>query len=102
MNFNEIDGAFKYSVKMTAKFKKDLKLMKKRGLKLDLLSEVILKLAKGDVLPPVYREHELSGKWAGFRECHIQPDWLLVYYILDDVLVLTLARTGTHSDLFKE
>ena len=53
-------------------------------------------------MPPVNRDHELSGNWVGYRECHIQPDWLLIYYIENDVLVLTLARTGTHSDLFKE
>lgn len=98
----EFSGTLKYTVKNTAKFKKDLKLAVKRGLKIELLKAVVYKLANGDVLPPVYRDHELSGRWAGYRECHIQPDWLLVYYIEDDVLVLTLARTGTHSDLFRE
>ena len=58
------------------------------------------KLANGEKLDPKYNDHSLSGNWAGFRECHIQPDWLLIYRIDDDVLVLTLSRTGTHSDLF--
>ena len=59
-------------------------------------------LANGETLPEKYHDHSLSGNWIGHRECHIQPDWLLVYYFEDDILVLTLARTGTHSDLFKK
>ena len=59
-------------------------------------------LANGETLPPENRDHELTGNWVGHRECHIQPDWLLIYRIEDDVLVLTLARTGTHSDLFSK
>ena len=64
------------------------------------LEKVVELLAMGEALPENNRDHELSGNWVGHRECHIQPDWLLVYRIEDDVLVLTLARTGTHSDLF--
>lgn len=81
-------------------FKKDLKLAKKRGYELDRLSYVINRLAAGETLEAKYRDHSLSGRYAGFRECHIDPDWLLVYQIRDDELVLLLTRTGTHSDLF--
>ena len=81
-------------------FKKDYKRAIKRGLKIELLEQVVTLLAMGEQLPDKNRDHDLSGDWAGHRECHILPDWLLVYRIEDDVLVLTLARTGTHSDLF--
>ena len=92
----------KYTVKFTTQFKKDYKRAMKRGLKIELLEEVVELLAMGEVLPEKNRDHELSGNWGGHRECHIQPDWLLVYRIEDDVLILTLARTGTHSDLFNK
>ena len=84
-------------------FKKDYKLAIKRNLNIDLLDDIIRALSRGEILPEKNRDHELSGDWAGYRECHIQPDWLLIYRIEDDILVLTLARTGTHSahsDLF--
>ena len=84
----------------TTRFKKDYKLAVKRHLNIELLDDIIRALARGDVLLEKNKDHELSGDWAGHRECHIQPDWLLVYRIDDDVLVLTLARIGTHSDLF--
>lgn len=84
----------------TAKFKKDYKLATKRHLDIDLLDDVIRKLAHGEELPAKNNDHELTGNWVGHRECHIQPDWLLVYRIEDDVLVLTLTRTGSHSDIF--
>jgi mRNA interferase YafQ len=90
----------KYTVKPTSGFKKDYKRSKKRGLDMALLEEVISTLAMGDSLPDANKDHDLTGNWAGFRECHIQPDWLLIYRIDGDVLVLTLTRTGTHSDLF--
>ena len=90
----------KYTVKYTTSFKKDYKRAIKRGLKIELLEQVVSLLAMGEPLPDKNRDHDLSGDWAGHRECHIFPDWLLVYRIEDDVLVLTLARTGTHSDLF--
>ena len=67
---------------------------------IELLEQVVALLAMGEPLPDKNRDHDLSGDWAGHRECHILPDWLLVYRIEDDVLVLTLARTATHSDLF--
>ena len=90
----------KYTVKPTAQFRKDYKLAIKRGLKIDLLENVVAALAMGETLPEKHKDHALSGNWVGHRECHILPDWLLVYRIEDDVLVLTLTRTGIHSDLF--
>ena len=90
----------KYEIKHTTQFKKDYKLAKRRGLNLSLLKDVISKLANGEALDARYRDHALSGNWSGHRECHIQPDWLLIYRIEDGILVLTLSRTGTHSDLF--
>ena len=90
----------KYDIKATAQFKKDYKLAKKRGLDIKLLAKVINTLAEGENLPAKYKDHALKGKWKNFRECHIQPDWLLVYQIIKDTLVLTLSRTGTHSDIF--
>lgn len=90
----------KYIVKPTTQFKKDFKLAMKRSMKIELLEEVIAMLAMGETLPDKHKDHALTGNWAGHRECHILPDWLLIYRIEDEVLVLTLARTGTHSDLF--
>lgn len=89
----------KYTVKPTSQFKKDYKLAIKRGLKIGLLEEIIALFAMGEALPEKNYDHALSGNWHGHRECHIQPDWLLIYRYDDDVLVLTLTRTGTHSDL---
>ena len=80
-------------------FLKDSKLMKKRNLDLSKLAEVINLLVKGDVLPERYKDHALLGKYSSKRECHIQPDWLLVYAIVGDEL--RLARTGSHADIFK-
>ena len=90
----------KYIVKPTTQFKKDFKLAMKRSMKIELLEEVIAMLALGETLPDKHKDHALTGNWVGHRECHILPDWLLIYRIEDEVLVLTLARTGTHSDLF--
>ena len=90
----------KYIVKPTAQFKKDYKLALKRHLDVTLLEDVIAALAMGEPLAEKHKGHSLSGNWVGHRECHILPDWLLIYRIEDDVLVLTLTRTGTHSDLF--
>ena len=90
----------KYTIKHTSQFKKDYKLAKRRGLNLSLLKEIISRLANGEQLDEKYRDHDLSGDWKGHRECHIQPDWLLIYRISNHELVLYLTRTGTHSDLF--
>jgi len=90
----------KYIVKPTTQFRKDYKLAMKRGLKVVFLDAVITKLALGDPLDEKNHDHALSGNWSGHRECHVLPNWLLIYRIENDVLVLTLSRTGTHSDLF--
>ena len=89
-----------YELMLTRKFKKSLKLAKKRGLDLNLLEKLITSLQNNIPLEEKYRDHELRGKYQGFRECHIAPDWLLIYMKEEDILVLTLIDTGTHSDLF--
>ena len=94
--------ASKYTVKPTSQFKKDYKLAMKQGLDISLLEDIIAKLALGESLPEKNRDHALSGNWNGYRECHILPDWLLIYKLEDNVLILTLARTGTHSNLFNK
>ncbi|WP_455619163.1 type II toxin-antitoxin system YafQ family toxin [Eisenbergiella sp.] len=90
----------KLTVKPTTQFRKDYKLAMKRGLKISLLEDIVSLLALGEPLPDKNKDHALSGDWVGHRECHIQPDWLLVYRVEENVLVLTLVRTGTHADLF--
>lgn len=90
----------KRDIVWTTQFKKDYKLALKRSLDIELLDDIIRALSRGETLPEKNRDHALSGDWVGHRECHILPDWLLVYRIEDNVLVLTLIRTGTHSDLF--
>ena len=89
-----------YELILTGKFKKSLKPAKKRGLDLKLLDKVITMLQNDIPLEEKYRDHELKGKYQGFRECHIQPDWSLIYLKENEVLTLTLVDTGTHSDLF--
>ncbi len=90
----------KYTVKPTTQFKKDYKRAMKRGLKIELLEKMVELLAMGEALPEKNRDHELSGNWDGHRECHIQPDWLLIYRTEGEALMLFLMRTGTHADLF--
>ncbi len=90
----------KRDIVWTTQFKKDYKLALKSSLDIELLDDIIRALSRGETLPEKNRDHALSGDWVGHRECHILPDWLLVYRIEDNVLVLTLVRTGTHSDLF--
>jgi mRNA interferase YafQ len=92
----------KYEIKFTTQFKKDLKRAKKQHKDLDKLFDVVSVLANGDKLDESYRDHDLTGDYAGTRECHIEPDWLLVYEIRKNVLVLMLYRVGTHSELFKQ
>ena len=91
----------KYVVRNTSAFKKDYKRVKKRGLDLSKLQRVVGLLANGTSLPESFRDHALTGNWANHRECHIAPDWLLIYQIYEDVLVLELTRTGSHSDLLE-
>lgn len=81
-------------------FKKDLKSAKKRGYDMEHLQKVVHALANGENLDKKYRDHALAGDYSGFRECHVEPDWLLIYRIDQDVLELFLFRTETHSDLF--
>ena len=90
----------KYQLETTGKFKKDLKLLIKRNYNINLLQNVVDTLLDGTPLSEKHKDHALSGNWANYRECHIGPDWLLIYKIEKDVLILTLTRTGTHSDLF--
>lgn len=92
----------KFEIKYTTQFKKDVKLAKKQHRNIDLLFEVIGKLADGKPLDDKYKDHELTGNYAGTRECHVEPDWLLIYEQKEDVLVLMLYRVGTHSSLFKK
>ena len=89
-----------YTVKPTSKFQKDLKRVQRRGYDIGLLTEVIEKLAAGETLDARFNDHPLKGKYADCRECHVTPDWLLVYKISGNALFLFLTRTGTHSDLF--
>ena len=91
-----------YKLKFTTAFKKNYKLMKKRGLDVSVLDDVIEELRQGKPLDDRYRDHVLKGEYAGFHECHIRPDWLLIYLVEEDVLTLTMVNTGTHSDLFKK
>lgn len=88
-----------FRITWTNRFKKDYKLAMKRGLPIDELDDVIRKLACGESLPERYRDHLLTGNWRGHRECHIRPNWLLIYKISHRFLILTLVRTGTHADL---
>lgn len=90
----------KYIVKKTRAFKKDYKRALKRGLDISKLQNVVALIANGDDLPIAMHDHPLSNNWGRHRECHIAPDWLLIYHIAEDVLVLELTRTGSHSDLF--
>lgn len=87
-------------VEYSTRFKRDYKRMMKRGCREEDFRNVLSYLIKQENLPPKYRDHELTGNYKGFRECHINPDWLLVYEVREDELILVLVRTGTHSDLF--
>ena len=89
-----------YIVKPTAKFQKDIKRIKKRGYDISLLTNVLKKLSTGEPLPGKNKDHSLSGNFEGCRECHVTPDWLLIYKISQNSIYLYLIRTGTHSDLF--
>ena len=90
-----------YEVRFTTAYKKSYKLMKKRGLDLSLLDEVVDTLSQGKTLEEKYADDVLRGKFQGFRECHVKPDWLLVYLIENEILTLTLVDTGSHADIFR-
>jgi len=94
-------NGYRYKLVQTSLFKKTLRLAKKRGFDLSLLHEPITLLAKGESLPPKYRDHQLKGRLSAFRECHIKGDWLLIYRIIEDKLILSFHGTGTHSDLLE-
>mgnify|MGYP001626045129 CR=1 FL=1 len=89
-----------YKIRPTNRFQKDLKRIQKRGYDLSLLTRVLKLLAAGEPLPEKNRDHPLTGDFRGCRECHIAPDWLLIYEVEEETLILYLTRTGTHSDLF--
>lgn len=89
-----------YNIRPTTKFQSDIRRAKKRGYDIDLLKNIIKKLAAGEVLPQKNQDHSLDGDYVGCRECHITPDWLLIYEVDGNELILYLTRTGTHSDLF--
>ena len=89
----------KYGIRVTSRYKKSLKKMLKRGKDIRKIASVVRMLAMGETLPPQYRDHALTGDLAGLRDCHVENDWVLIYTIQDNILILTLADTGTHSDL---
>ncbi len=91
----------KFELAITSKYTQDVKRAKKRGLPMDKLNEVIRLLAEGEPLPAKYKDHALVGNYAGCRDCHISPDWILIYEKDTQIRLITLQRTGTHSDLFK-
>ena len=95
-------STIRYTVKPTSRFKKDLKRISLQGLDTNELMQVVERLASGDFLEEKYRDHALGGEFKGCRECHIHPDWLLIYEIDKDVLFLYLTRTGSHSELFQK
>lgn len=90
----------KLQVKFSNRFKSDLKLAKKQNKNLDKLFLIIEKLANLEKLDDKYKDHSLIGEYKGLRECHIEPDWLLIYYVENNTLILVLSRLGSHSDLF--
>ena len=91
-----------FELVLTSRFKRALKRARKRGLDIDRLNEIVDKLQNNIELEARYHDHDLHGIYQGFRECHIQPDWLLIYLRRNDVLTLTLIDTGSHSDLYDE
>lgn len=91
----------KYAILYEKSFRKQYKRLQKRGLDMSLLDGVILKLANGETLPTKYKDHTLQGDKRGYRDCHIQNDWVLIYKIEKEILTLILAETGTHSDIFE-
>ena len=90
----------KLTVRQTAQFKRDLKKARKQGKERAAMDKAVSLLQNREPLPPKFKDHALTGDWKGYRECHVSPDWLLVYLVEDDVLVLTLTRTGSHAEIF--
>ena len=92
----------KYTVKYTSRFKKEAKRAEKQGKNMALLKTTAALLSSGEPLPPKFKDHALTGNWEGYRECHLSPDWLLIYLIENDDLVLTLNRTGSHAEIYNK
>ena len=92
----------KFSLHLTKRYLRDLKLARKRGMDESLLNEIIGKLLNDEPLPEKNRDHQFHGDYGGYRECHITPDWLLIYIKDTDIKIISLSRTGTHSDLFSK
>ena len=92
----------KFSLHLTKRYLRDLKLARKRGMDESLLNVIIGKLLNDEPLPEKNRDHQLHGDYEGYRECHITPDWLLIYIKDTDIKIISLSRTGTHSDLFSK
>ncbi len=90
-----------YKIAQTTKFRRDVKALGKRGYDLSLLQKVVDMLASGKPMPPEYEDHPLKGKYKGYRDYHIKDDWILLYKVKKDILILTLAGTGTHSDILE-
>jgi len=91
----------KYEIRAAKSYRKQYKLLEKRGYNMELLDEVVFKLANGETLPPKYRDHPLGGDRRGYRDCHIKDDWVLIYKIDKGILTLVLSETGTHFDLLE-
>ena len=91
-----------YKIVYTSRLKKDAKLMKKRGKDLNKLVDVLSLLSSGNPIPIQYKDYQLTGSLHDFRECHIEPDWLLMYQIYEDTLILSATATGSHADLFNK
>jgi mRNA interferase YafQ len=89
----------KYRIKRTSRFGKDIKRLVRQGKDLALLDAVVTDIAAGKTLGPRYRDHPLTGRWKGFRDCHVTPDWVLLYKLEDQILTLTLTRSGSHAEL---
>jgi mRNA interferase YafQ len=89
-----------YKIASTRRYIDDLRRAKRRNLPFQELENVVRALAEGRTLAPKHKDHALKGEWNGYRECHIRPDWLLIYKIEHQILTLVLTRTGTHADLF--
>ena len=92
----------KFSLHLTKRYLRDLKQARKRGMDESLLNEIIGKLLEGEPLPEKNHDHQLHGDYEGYRECHITPDWLLIYIKDTEIKIISLSRTGTHSDLFSK
>lgn len=94
------EKVYKYQIRITKKFKKSVKRAAKRGKRIQKLKDIVETLAKGEELSSAYKDHALTGNWIGHRELHIEPNWLLIYKIEENILILELVDTGSHADLF--